>query len=911
MLIDEKNGGKYLRHYGILRKSGRYPWGSGGDWGNGQRGNSVQRSMSFFDALNKLRSKGLSDTEIARGWGMTTTELRATTSIANAEKKAADITYAQRLKDKGLSNIAIGEKMGINESSVRALLAPGAKDRLDILNATTDMLRRQVEEKGVIDIGKGVELDPRLGISKERLGVAIAKLKAEGYVVHTVQVDQAGTQNKTAIKVLAKPGTTYRDIVMDKSQIKSISEVSEDGGRSWFGLKPPLSIDPNRVQIIYAEDGGDKADGLMYVRSGVEDVSIGDSRYAQVRVDVGGTHYLKGMAVYKDDLPDGVDIAFNTNKKRSDIGDDKFAAMKPLKTMDDDPSKIDPDNPFGAIIKRQILDSSGEKVTSAMNIVNEEGNWDTWSRNLSSQTLSKQSPALAKKQLDLAYERKRADFDEIMQLTNPAVREKLLQSFSDEADSAAVHLKAAALPRSSWHVIIPIRQLKDNEVYAPNYENGERVALIRYPHGGKFEIPELTVNNNNRTARSIIGPAAKDAIGINSKVAERLSGADFDGDAVIVIPNKSGAIKTAPALDGLKNFDPQLYRLPDDSPVPRMNAKTKATQMGLVSNLITDMTIQGANPTELAAAVRHSMVVIDAEKHNLNYKQSAIDNGIPNLMRKYQGRTTGGASTLISRAEGRKDVLARKPRPSSESVSRGIDKATGRKVYDETGESYVDPKTGKTVFRTMRSKKLAETDDAHTLSSGTLIEQVYADHSNRLKALANTARKEMVNTKPIPVSESAKKVYADEVKSLRAKLNVALLNSPRERQAQVIANTTIQLKRQANPDMDDATLKKIKSQALLEARRRTGAKKELVEITDREWEAIQAGAISNSRLKSILENSDLNRVKELATPRATPVLSTAKLGMARAMAESGYTQAQIADAIGVSLSTLKKGLKDD
>lgn len=909
MLIDaEKNEEGYLKHYGILRKSGRYPYGSGGKWGDRGQDTSYQRSMSFFDALNKLRSEGLSDAEIARGWGMTTTELRATTSIANAEKKAADISYAQRLKDKGLSNIAIGEKMGINESSVRALLAPGAQDRLKILNATTDMLRRQVDEKGVIDIGKGVELG--LGISKERLGVAIAKLKAEGYEVHTVQVDQAGTQNKTAIKVLAKPGTTYRDIVMDKSQIKSITEVSEDGGRSFFGLKPPLAVDPKRVQIIYDEDGGGKADGVMYIRPGVEDVSIGLNRYAQVRVNVGGTHYLKGMAVYKDDLPDGVDIAFNTNKKRADIGDDKMKALKELKKDDNDPTKIDPDNPFGAVIKPggQLLDKDGN-VKSAMNIVNEEGDWDRWSRNLSSQTLSKQSPALAKQQLDLAYERKRADFEEIMQLTNPAVREKLLKSFSDEADSAAVHLKAAALPRSSWHVILPINSLKENEVYAPNFQDGERVALIRYPHGGKFEIPELTVNNRNRTARQIVGADAKDAIGINSKVAERLSGADFDGDAVIVIPNKSGAIKTAPALDGLKKFDPQIYKIPDDSPIPRMTAKTKATQMGLVSNLITDMTIRGANETELAAAVRHSMVVIDAEKHNLNYKQSAIDNGIPNLMRKYQGRSTGGASTLISRAEGRQDVLARKPRPASKGGP--IDKATGRKVFEETGESYVDKNTGKTVFRTQRSKKLAETDDAHTLSSGTLIEQVYADHSNKLKALANTARKEMVNTQSIPTSESAKKVYATEVRDLNAKLNRALLNSPRERQAQVLANTTIQLKRQANPDMDEATLKKIKSQALIEARRRTGAKKELVDITDREWEAIQAGAISKSKLKAILENADINRVKELATPRATPVLSTAKLGMAKAMAASGYTQAQIADALGVSLTTLKRGLKDD
>ncbi len=49
---------------------------------------------------------------------------------------------------------------------------------------------------------------------------------------------------------------------------------------------------------------------------------------------------------------------------------------------------------------------------------------------------------------------------------------------------------------------------------------------------------------------------APDAIGINPKVAQKLSGADFDGDAVIVIPNHNGLVKTSASLEGLKNFDP-------------------------------------------------------------------------------------------------------------------------------------------------------------------------------------------------------------------------------------------------------------------------------------------------------------------------------------------------------------------
>jgi hypothetical protein len=896
VIVEEET---HLAHYGILRKSGRYPWGSGKD--------PVQRSMSFFDTVQKLRDDGLSDVEIARGLGMTTGELRQTNTIAIAEKKAADIAQAVSLKDKGYSNVAIGEKMGINESSVRSLIAASQKERVNILKTTSDMLRRQVEEQGYVDVGKGNE--NILGISKEKLGSALAILKDEGYVVERVQVSQAGTQHKTTMKVLAPPGTTYRDIVSNIDKIGTLTEVSKDGGRTLYGHLPPLPVSSKRVGIKYKEDGGDAADGVIYVRPGVKDLSLGNAKYAQVRIDVDGTHYLKGMAMYKDDLPKGTDLLFNTNKSKSDPkvqAEGKLGAMK--KQTDD------PDNPFGAVFdqigKREEGTGRLLEVTSAMNIVNEEGDWDKWSRTLSSQTLSKQSPVLAKSQLDLSFETKRSELEGIQRLTNPAVKKLLLEKYAESADASAVHLQAARLPRSSWHVILPLNSMKENEIYAPNFRDGERVALIRYPHGGTFEIPELTVNNRHSAARAAIGVKAKDAVGINSEVAKRLSGADFDGDAVLVIPNNNRSIKTQPSLAGLKDFDPQRA-YPKYEGMKVMDAREKGREMGRISNLITDMTIQNANTTEIAAAVRHSMVVIDAEKHELNWKLSAQRNGIPNLMRKYQGKPTGGASTLISRAGAQIRVDARVPRRMSKGGP--VDPATGKKVWEPTGETYVDRKTGKTVKRKIISKKLAETDDAHTLVSkdgGTPIERVYADHSNRLKALANQARKEAVNTRLETRSPSAAKAYHHEVQSLNAKLNVALRNAPRERTAQRLADTTIQAKRRAQPDMDETQLKRVKSQALTEARARAGAKKELVDITPKEWEAIQAGAISKSKLKGILDNADIEKVKELATPRTTIKMTSTKLNRARSMENSGYTQAEIADALGVSLTTLKEGLKD-
>lgn len=887
MIIEEAS----LAHYGTPRRSGRYPWGSGEQ--------PFQNVDSFLGHIKSLKDKGMSETEIAAALGVTTTQLRAHRSIAKNEKRQADIGMAQRLKDDGWSNVAIGERMGINESSVRSLLAPGAKDKADVLMATGNMLKDQVAQKGYIDVGSSVER--HIGVSRGKLDNALAQLEAEGYSVHTVKIQQVGTGEFTTMKVLAPPGTSQKDVWMNRDSIRQIEEFSDDGGRSYLGMHKPLDVASDRVQVVYGPDGGADADGVIFVRPGVKDLGMGSASYAQVRIAVDGTHYLKGMAVYKDDLPDGVDLQFNTNKK--DTGN-KLDALKKMKTDAD--GNIDQDNPFGATIKPQIveIDKNGkERLVSAMNIVNEEGDWGDWSRNLSTQMLSKQSVSLAEGQLNTTYERKRKDFDEIKSLTNPEVKRQLLDQFAEDTDASAVHLKAAALPRQATQVILPVNSMKDTEIHAPNFRNGERVVLVRYPHGGTFEIPELTVNNKNPEAKKTVGKA-KDAVGINSRVAERLSGADFDGDFVLVIPNDSNRVKSTAALKGLKDFDPQAA-YPAYEGMPKMTAKQKANEMGRVSNLITDMTIAGADSDEVARAVRHSMVVIDAEKHNLNYKQSYQDNGIADLNKKYQGKASGGSATLISRATSPKHIDERRPRRAKDGGP--IDKATGEKVYEKTGATYVDKK-GREKKRTMEVDKLAYTKDARTLSSGSPMEEVYANHSNRLKALANEARKESVNTKATPYSPSAKKAYAKEVSSLDAKLNIAKKNEPRERQAQIVANTVVSSKRKANPDMEASEVKRLKSQALNAARARTRAKKTRIDITDKEWEAIQAGAVSTHKLREILRNSDKDRVRDLAMPKQQKTMTATQTARARAMLNSGYTQAEVADALGVSVSTINNAV---
>lgn len=898
---------EYLAHYGVLRRSGRYPWGSGG--------NVPQRSQSrtFLDEVQKLREEGMSDEQIMQGFGMNSREFRQARTVALAYEKQRQVNQALKLADSGMSNGAIAKEMGLpNESSVRALRAPGAADKANQLESIANMLERQVKDKTLVDIGVGSELSlplgdsvaNEIGVPKDRFQTAVAMLKAKGYETHEVPIPQLGTNKLTNTKVLCPPGMTQREAWERRHEIKLISEKSQDRGRTFPDeIKPPSSVKSSQIQIRYAEDGGAKSDGVIYLRPGAEGLDMGASRYAQVRIGVDGTHYLKGMAVYRDDLPKGVDIVFNTNKSRgtpmTHPDPEASQVLKPMARKPD--GNIDTKNPFTASIK-----PGGQR--GHLNIVNEEGDWDDWTKSLPSQMLSKQQPPLIKAQLDKTYSDRLKEFHELSSLTNPVVKRDLLEKFADGTDAASVHLQAAAMPKQATKVILPIESMKEHEIYAPSFPNGTRVALVRFPHGGTFEIPELTVNNKNREAAKIFGSdkgGALDAVGIHHRTAEKLSGADFDGDHVLVIPNDKGQIKSSPSLKGLEGFDPKRSypKYPGMDPIDRVKGRDQ-TEMGKISNLITDMTIQGAHQDEIAQAVRHSMVVIDAKKHELDYKSSYVDNGIPALKEKYQGGKAKGAATLLSRSTSQAHPFEKKLRKASEGGP--IDPETGRLVYIPTGRR---DKNGNLVR--MRSTKGAEATDAHTLvsKSGTQVEHLYADHSNKLKALANQARKEMVSTKNIPYNSSAKKVYAHEVASLDAKLNTALKNAPLERQAQVVGNAIYQQRVSTRPDMEKEEKRKVRNQALGEARARTGANKARITPTQAEWDAIQAGAISTNQLEQILRNANVDEIRKLATPRSQPKMDASTTARAKGMLARGYTQAEVAAHLGISLTTLKEGLK--
>lgn len=959
---------EFLSHYGMPRRSGRYPWGSGDQ--------PYQSSRDFLGRIEEMRKSGFTytdpetgkkytgDNAIAKSLGYNSTDFRTVYAIAKDARRADDVATAKRLATKEGMNISeIGRKMGINESSVRSLLNPHSESRMKQARAAADFLKKQVDEKGMIDVGAGVNYELR--ITKEKMDQALFILQAEdGYEVYGGRFPQVTNRGQmTTQRVLCKPGTPH-NAIYEYDKVKTVNDyISRDDGDTFEPkFHYPESLDSKRLQIRYAEDGGIEKDGVVELRRGVPDLSLGESNYSQVRIMVDGKKYIKGMAVYGEDkdFPPGVDVIFNTNKSK------KVSKLDVLKDI-----KSDPDNPFGSLIKdadqggQYWYDSkTGERVSGASNNPNkklglinkrsDEGDWTEWKDALPSQFLSKQSIAMAQKQLGIARADRELEFQSIMALTNPTVKKYYLDKFASSCDSAAKDLKAAALPGQKYHVILPINSLSEHEIYAPGYKDGTKIALVRYPHGGTFEIPILTVNNKNKDGIRMIGKTSIDAVGINHKVAERLSGADFDGDTAMGIPthDRAGKVKISSRdlLDGLVGFDPKVSyggekstgsdgkeHWSRDGVEYRLMTKTNL-EMGKISNLITDMTIAGADDKEMARAVRHSMVVIDAEKHHLDYKASEAENNIAALKRKYQVHIDddgnihyGGASTILSRAKGEKTVDKRQGSPKTN--------LKGKPWYDPTrpegaliwtkadDDTYtvkkVNKKTGEVTEvvkkRTQMSTNMDETDDAYTLVSPHRhpMELVYADYANAMKHLANQARVELSRAGKVAYSKEAKREYQEEFDSLFAKLKNAESNTPKERAAQRMANATIQAKqlkaKEAGEKIEKKELKKASQQALTKARTEVGSvsrRERNIVITDKEWEAIQKGAISESMLERILNNSDPASLRQKAMPKETSVLTPAKVSRIKAMSAS-YTIAQIADKLGISKSTVSKYLKGE
>lgn len=903
--------GDELSHIGVKRRSGRYPWGSGEE--------PFQHESWFLDRVDELRKKGMSNKEIADAMGIESMDaFNRRNMIERAQKKRDEISFAQRQREMGYTNDAIGKMLGgKGESYVRSLLSPETEERNKVIFAVRDAIKEEVDKKRYVDIGESTEIS--LNVARSKMDAAVEMLKDDGYQIYTPKVKQLGTGKNTTMLVLGDKESSYPELMKEINQVKPLKDITIDNsidGPVIRKTQPPQSIDSSRVFIKYYEDGGVDKDGVIELRKGVPDLDLGSSKYAQVRIAVDGNKYMKGMAVYSDDIPKGYDIVLNSNKHREEGPDKAFKTMKEEDIKDG--------RPFGATImangQSYYTDKDGNEHLSAINKVNDEGTWSGWANNtnLASQFLAKQPTKLVENQLKLSIAQKQREFDEISQYTNPEIKKKALLDFAEECDASSVDLKAAGLPRQKTCAILPVTSLKDNEIYATNFKDGEEVICIRYPHQGTFEIPVLRVNNSNPEGKKMMGTSPIDAVGINSHVAHQLSGADYDGDNVLVIPTKGINFKTKKQegeFAKLKDYEPkELYKMTDEeiklNPSKLISPSMKQKQMGVCTNLLTDMTIKGATDEEIVRAVKCAQMIIDAEKHHLDWKQCYKDNNIAELKKLYQTDPNNpnkhGASTLISRAKNEADVPERS--------WYKINPETGEREWKYTGRHYID-KNGKEVYNRTKSTQMFETKDAHTLSTGSKVEELYAEYANTLKVMANQARLESLHTPSLKRSPSAAQTYSKEVASLNDAVKTAMMNAPLERRAQVIANSIVKAQFKDNPAKkeDRDWRKKIENAALAEGRAVTGASKKarLIHPTEREWEAIQAGAIGSTMMKKIIANMDATELKQMATPKentTTKYISTNKnnIALAKAMLSSGYTQAEVADRLGCSASLVNK-----
>lgn len=938
-------------HDGARSHSGRYKYGSGDI-------PYQHENLNFLGRVDELRKQGLSDSEVAKALNIigpsgqpSSSVLRTRLRVINNEKNAYEVANAIKMREQGYTLDEIAKEFDwAGESTVRSKLKDGT--RLNVLRGqnTADLLKDAVDSKGFIEVGKGVERE--LGVSKNTMDEALAILESQGYRTFNARIDQVtnpNSDNKTTLRILcpkgiepSEKGNTPKEVyaALDANKVETFKDYyTDDGGVTFESIKmlPPTSIKSDRIMVRYGDQGGQEKDGVIEIRRGAEGLDLNGLHYAQVRIGVDNTHYLKGMAIYGNDsdFPKGKDIIFNTNKSSDKSVKDVLKSMKRIDPNDKN-SPIDTSNPFGAYINRkgqhEYIDSSGKKKLSPINILKGEGDWDLQNNKLSAQFLAKQPDKLIKQQLDIAYANALNEYNEINSITNKTIKRYYLDKYAKECEKAAIHMEAAALPRQRWKVILPSSDLKEageggskyGEIYAPTFANGEIVSLVRYPHGGTFEIPTLIVNNNNKACKAKFGNMP-DAVAITPKSAEKLSGADFDGDTALVIPHsRKVQIVSRDTLKGLEGFDPKTA-YPPIKGMKKLTDKQKGREMGIVSNLIMDMTLKGAPDEDLEKAVKHSMVVIDAVKHKLNYKQSEIDNDINYLKKKYQWRfdeegnkVGSGPSTLLTRSNAEVHDAPRyvgQPKVNIKGKSwYDSDLPEGALIYKVSEKKRYNKKTGEYDLPLRRtSVQGSEVRNAYELVSdiGNNKERLYADYSNKMRALSNLCRKEEYTTGRSEYHKSAAKTYGAEVRSLEMKLNTSMLNAPRERKAQIIANSKVKAAKASGVQWDKAQWKKYRQMALEDARDSVsaGSKHRKIVISDREWEAIQAGAISDTKLSTILNNTDADSLRARATPRSSISLSDSQKSMMKAYSGT-YTIKQIADRFGVSPSTVSKILKE-
>lgn len=1059
----------FIAHVGTPQNFDNDPHGSGRyRQGSGERPH--QHDWDLMARIDKIKATnpGIKPAEIAAQLGYYSTDryghikydkktgepigsvvhLNAVTSLATNHIKQDEYWQIKQYDNsidpdtgKHYTDTKIAKLMGLaGESSVRNKRKTGEKGNINRFEEIADRLQAEIDSKGVIDISKGVE--NYLDCSQADVRAAREILADRGYQFQSVVVPQISNANfETTVSCMCAPGTDTKRLFKNLDQIKQISEVEKtydhdiDSAMTDKGanISPQVSLD--RIKIIYGDEGGVEKDGLIEIKAVRDengklvaanpDLSLGNARYAQIRIAVEGNRYIKGMAVYTEGLEN--DIVVNSNKAS------KKGVDGALKQMERNKDGTIADNPFGAStvnaqtvmrdrFGKPILDADGNQIKSAINFVGAdkndahiEGRWGQWSKNLPAQFLTDLPYNVIKKQLKLQAQIYEENLKEIQSLNNPTVKKNLLIDYGDQLDSASCELKGAPIGGQKTRVLLPMPSLKDNECYCPGLDNGTTVALARFPHQGRWEIPILKVNNNNPEGRAMIGDGA-DAIGLNHHNHGVLSGADSDGDTCIVIPmtkknkatgefDKAVEVYNMPSPEGkmyignnkdtdyvnvrISEFDTSaaygldnprfanMYRTKIDKNTGKevkeptykyfKTESAKGKEMGVISNLLQDMRLKGCTDIdELIRADMYSMVVIDAKKHKLNYEQAKADYGIDELVNKYQRKIVngvekvGGASTLITQASSPSNQNLRAVWKGTEKGA--IDPETGKKIFkapfkttevkatgpefvrvpgsnrylkdaegnkiqatwtgkvvqNEDGSYSYEPGTGKGkwVYKEQDRKenipKMQLTDDAHTLLSSkpNKIELLYADYANHCKALANQARKLSLQEKAIEYNPEANKKYATEVKELNEALINAKKNAPRERAAQILATSEYHAILNAKgSEMDNEDKRKLKGQCLSSARKRCNANKDRVQFTEKQWEAINAGAIKKTTLDDLLKNADKDNYMQLALPKQSRISDSKKASILNLYA-AGWSYEQIAEREGISTGSVSNIIND-
>ena len=222
-------------------------------------------------------------------------------------------------------------------------------------------------------------------------------------------------------------------------------------------------------------------------------------------------------------------------------------------------------------------------------------------------------------------------------------------------------------------------------------------------------------------------------------------------------------------------------------------------------------------------------------------------------------------------------------RPTGERKKQYIVESTGKALTNKEMDSLPkDPKTGKSIFpkgswqetgdiKTYKTKK-GYTHDPWELTSGgskdnpgTSMEAIYAEYASGMKALANRARKESRTLEYPTVDKEAKKIYSAEISVLNDKIKEAEINRSLEREAVRIADEQMKIINADNPDMSYDDKQKKRAQCIQGARNRIGKESYTLDITPKEWEAIQSHALSKTAVEKIIKYADIDKVKEYAS----------------------------------------------